>query len=180
MMLNVILNRKLSGAQLRRRRTKQKKNPLLVCLSPLSFLSGFYSPQEASVLNHSGEEEVNKKALENSCVWFIGTQDNRQKTREGRTDHHHPTKKKCVSAPAGSSRIVRPHWYAIACCREVGYFFFFFLTHCRNATLVVASPIWKIMKTHPLCLLSFFFCLSLSHPKHFGKSSAFQSRSLCE
>ena len=151
-----------------------------MCLSPLSFLSGFYSPQEASVLNHSGEEEVNKKALENSCVWFIGTQDNRQKTREGRTDHHHPTKKKCVSAPAGSSRIVRPHWYAIACCREVGYFFFFFLTHCRNATLVVASPIWKIMKTHPLCLLSFFFCLSLSHPKHFGKSSAFQSRSLCE
>ena len=132
-----------------------------MCLSPLSFLSGFYSPQEASVLNHSGEEEVNKKALENSCVWFIGTQDNRQKTREGRTDHHHPTKKKCVSAPAGSSRIVRPHWYAIACCREVGYFFFFFLTHCRNATLVVASPIWKIMKTHPLCLLP-FFSVSLS------------------
>ena len=43
----------------------------------------------------------------------------------------------------------------------MGYFFFFFLTHCRNATLVVASPIWKIMKTHPLCLLP-FFSVSLS------------------
>ncbi len=85
-MLNVILNRKLSGAQLRRRPQEQKKKKkgrrsrekkvllllLCVCLSP-SFLSpGFHSaggecPQ--SLIEKNSEQE---KPLE-PLVWFTNT-----------------------------------------------------------------------------------------------------------